>query len=323
MSEAFRWAFIGSGRLAGEVAREITASGRHQVVSVYTRRPEKCAAFAAEYGAVAASSAAEAVSRPDVDGVYVVTPHTSHVPYAMEALRAGKPVLCEKPVSTDALQTETLIRFSEERGLYFSEAMWTWFSPIANRVKAWLDAGEFGEILDCGASYRGQGKYYAPRVTDPLVGGGALLDIGIYPVTYFYRLFGKPQSVDCEGVLRDGIDVSEEIRMSFPGGKTCRLSVSIDADCEDEKLFIRGTKASVVIPAFHYANSVTLERAEGGPETFNAYGGMLNEFDLVSSEIRAGKTESAFVPHSATLEVMRILDGCRRQLGLVYPFEKA
>ena len=322
MEQAFRWAFIGTGRLGGEVAKEITASGRHQVVSVYTRKPERCAEFAAQYGAFAAGSAEEAVSRPEVDGVYVVTPHTSHAEYAITAMRAGKPVLCEKPVTTDARQAADMIRVSKEQGVYFTEAMWTWFSPVANKVKAWLDAGEYGDILACHLNYRGQGIHYAPRVTDPAVAGGALLDIGIYPITYIYRLFGAPEAIECKGVLRNGIDMGEDVRMIYPGGRVYTLSTSLEDDHETENLTLTGTRGKTALTNFHYANSVTLERAEGESETFSGYGGMLNEFDLVAAEIRAGKTESTWVPHSATLAVMELMDECRRQMGLVYPFEK-
>ncbi len=322
MDQAFRWAFIGTGRLAGEVAKEITASGKHRIVSVYTRRPEKCAEFAAIYGAVAAGTAEEAVSRPEVDGVYIVTPHTSHAEYAITAMRAGKPVLCEKPITTDARQAEEMIRVSREQGVYFAEAMWTWFSPIANKVKEWLDAGEYGEITKCHLNYRGEGVKYAPRVSDPAVGGGALLDIGIYPITYIYRLFGKPEKIECKGVLRNGIDMGEDIRMIYPDGKVYTLSTSLEDDHETENLSLVGSRGKTTITNFHYANSVTLERENGEAETFSAYGGMLNEFDLVISEIRAGKKESSYVPHAATLEVMRLMDECRRQMGLVYPFEK-
>lgn len=322
MEQAFRWAFIGTGRLAGEAAREITASGRHSIVSVYTRRPEKCREFAAAYGAFPAETAEEAVSRPDADGVYVVTTHPSHAEYAEAALRAGKPVLCEKPLTTDAEQAEKLIRLSEERGVYLAEAMWTWFSPVARQVKAWLDAGEYGEILQCRLNYRGMGVRYAPRVTDPAAAGGALLDIGVYPITYLYRLFGMPEAVECEGILGNGIDWGEEVRMIYPGGKVYTLSTSLNDENGTEDLTLTGTKGRTFLPGFHYADRVTLERTEGGAETFEAYGGLLNEFDLAAAEIRAGRTDSAYVPHRATLDVMRIMDACRKQMGLVYPFEK-
>ena len=99
MNHPFCWAFIGAGTLAKQVAKEITASGNHKIVCVYTRNPEKCAAFAAEYGALAAKSAEQAISAPEVEGVYIVTPHTSHFAYAKLALELGKSVLCEKPAA--------------------------------------------------------------------------------------------------------------------------------------------------------------------------------------------------------------------------------
>lgn len=322
METVFHWAFIGAGTLAKNVAKEITASGRHKIVSVYTRNPEKCAAFAQQYQAFAAASAEEAINHPGVDGVYVVTPHTSHAQYAMLAMDLGKPVLCEKPITTDAKIAAEMIRRSREKGVYFTEAMWTWFSPIANQVKKWLDDGEYGDIEHLSMTYHLSSIHYAPRVADPNVGGGALLDIGIYPLTYIYRLFGKPLSVRCVGTLRDGIDTDEEIELTYPGGKVYRASVSILDFKGMEALRISGTKAKTRLFFYHSTNKVKLVRKSGKKEKLKAYGGMLNEFDLVASEIREGLTESRFVPHQATLDVMEIMDECRRQMGLVYPFEK-
>lgn len=319
---AFHWCFIGTGTLAGKVAKEITASGRHRIVSVYTRRMEKCRAFAEPYGALACAGAEEAITAPEVDGIYVVTPHSSHYEYVKLALELGKPVLCEKAFTTDAKQAEELIRLAEEKGVYLAEAMWTWFSPVAQQVKQWLDDGEFGEITKVVANYHMNSKGYAPRVTDPNRAGGALLDVGVYPITYLYRLFGKPTEVKCAGVLENGIDLSEDVTMVFPGGESYTASASI-ADYKGlERLKIVGTKASVSIPFFHMANKATLRRKDGKNQAFKGNGSMTNEFDRVAEEIRSGRTESRFVPHETTLDVMRIMDECRRQMGLVYPFEK-
>ncbi|MBQ8094271.1 MAG: Gfo/Idh/MocA family oxidoreductase [Clostridia bacterium] len=323
MSRVFNWAFIGAGRLADEVAKEITASGRHKIVSVYTRNPEKCKAFAAKYGAFAVDNAREAMDRTDIDGVYIVTPHTSHAEYALLAMDLGKPVLCEKPVTTDAKLAAEMIHCSREKGIYFAEAMWTWFSPIANQVKCWLDRGEYGEILSCHMSYHLNSINYAPRVSDPNVAGGALLDVAIYPITYIYRLFGKPSSISCQGILKDGIDTGEEIVMTYPGGKQYTASVSIVDYKGLEMMELRGTKAVTKLPFFHAANAVRICRFHAKNRHLRAYGGKLVEFDIAASEIRHGLTESRYVPHQATLDVMNMLDDCRRQMGLVYPFEKA
>ncbi len=318
----FRWAFIGAGTLAKQVAKEITASGNHKIVCVYTRNPEKCAAFAAEYGALAAKSAERAISAPEVEGVYIVTPHTSHFAYAKLALELGKSVLCEKPVTTDAKQAAELAALSQARGVYFAEAMWTWFSPIANQVKAWLDAGEYGEIRSMHANYRMNSINYAPRVSDPNLAGGALLDVGIYPITYIYRLFGKPERITCTGTLKDGIDLCEDVTLEYPGGKRYTASASIVDFKGLERVKLRGTKGSTNLFLFHMANKVSLRRGWRLPLRCKGYGGMRNEFDLVAREIREGLVQSRYVPHKATVEVMQILDECRRQMGLVYPFEQ-
>lgn len=321
MSNPFKWAFIGAGTLGASVAKEITKSGRHKIASVYVRNPEKRAAFAKQYSALAAKTPEEAISTPNVDAVYIVTPHTTHYEYARLALELGKPVLCEKPVSTDAEKVRALIRLSREKGLYFAEAMWSWFSPVARKVKQWYEAGEYGDITRFSMNYHMKSINYAPRVSDPRLAGGALLDIGVYPLTYAWRLWGKPERVVCTGTLKGGIDTDEEITLYYPGGRTCQISTSILDMKGLERLRLEGTKAKTNLPFFHGINQVKLRRKDGKNETFRGSGSMLNEFDLVAGEIREGLTESRYVPHEATLGVMELMDECRRQLGLIYPFE--
>lgn len=321
--EAFHWCFIGAGTLANTVAKEILPSGRHRIAAVYTRRPQKCREFAGKYGAAAYDSAEGAISAPDVDGVYIVTPHTSHYEYAKLALSLGKPVLCEKPITVTAPAAAELFALAAERGVYLAEAMWTWFSPIAQKVIQWYDAGELGALYHAEARYHLDSRKYAARCTDPELAGGALLDVGIYPITYLYRLFGKPTEVRCTGRLEGGIDLCEDVTMSFSNGLTCTASVSMCDFKGLEKIRLDGSKGRVRYYFFHNANRVKLVRKHGPSEVFKADGGYLNEFDVVAGEIRDGLTQSLLVPPSATTDVMEILDECRRQMKLVYPFEKA
>ena len=323
MSEQpFRWCFIGTGTLAKQVAREITASGRHEITAVYSRRFEKAREFAAQYGGAAYDTAEAAVGAADVDGVYVVTPHNWHAPYVRLAVEAGKPVLCEKPFTTDTAQTRALFDLGREKGVYVAEAMWTWFSSVARQVKAWVDGGALGDIESARVTYRCDSRGYAPRLLDPNLAGGALLDIGVYPLTYLYRLFGKPERVKCEGLLRDGIDMEEEIDLFYPGGLTARASVSMWAAEYDEAARITGSRGAITVERFHYASEARLTDKEGHTALFTGETTMLNEFDRVAGEIRAGLPCSALVPPQATLDVMEIMDECRRQMGLVYPFER-
>ena len=321
-AESFRWCFLGTGTLAKQVAKEILPSGRHRIVSSFSRNMEKNRAFSERYGAQACSTAEEAILCEGVDAVYVVTPHPAHYPLVKEALLLGRPVLCEKPFTMTESEARELFRIAAEKQLYVAEAMWTWFAPVANRMKEWVDSERFGTIRSVHANYHMNGKGYAPRVTDPKQGGGALLDVGVYPIHYLIRLFGMPAYIRCEGRLAGGIDLGEEIDLTFSNGLTCRASASIDDWKGLERFIIQGSTAESSIFLFHMANSAKLKKGWRTLETVRGYGGMLNEFDLVASEIREGLTESRFVPAEATIMTMHVMDECRRQMGLVYPFEK-
>lgn len=318
----YNWCFIGAGTLANIVAKEILPSGRHRIAAVYTRNPQKCRDFAGKYGAAAYDSAEAAISAPDVDSVYIVTPHTSHFQYAKLALSLGKPVLCEKPITVTAPEAAELFALAEKKSVYLAEAMWTWFSPIAQKVKEWYDAGDLGELYHAEARYHIDSRRYSARCTDPNLAGGALLDVGIYPITYLYRLFGRPAEIRCTGRLEGGIDLCEDVTMSFPNGLTGTASVSMRDFKGLEKVFLDGSLGRIKYWFFHNANRVKLIRKGGRNEVFKADGGYLNEFDVVAGEIRAGLVQSPLVPPGATLDVMEILDECRRQMLLVYPFEK-
>ena len=322
MKKKFGWCFIGTGTLARNVAEQILPSDRHRIVSVYSRNPEKRKAFADRYGAVDCESAAEAISTEGVDGVYIVTTHRSHSEYAALALNAGKPVLCEKPMTVSAPETERLFALAKEKQLYLAEAMWTWFSPIANRVREWMERGEFGEIRKICLNGRFNSWNYAPRVTDPEEAGGALLDIGVYAVEYLYHLFGRPDRVLCRGTVEKGIDWEDEIDLIYPDGVIHHTSASIRTDDPEGGTFtVDGSKASLKLEHYHYTDYAKLIRKDGTSDEIHRNGDYLNEFDLVAEEIRSGAVTSRFAPPDITIGTMRILDECRRQIGLVYPFE--
>ena len=317
----FNWCFIGAGTLAKSVAKEITASGRHKIVSVYQRNEEKCAEFAGEYGAVPCKTAEEAMSVEGVDGIYVVTPHSSHYEYVKLAINLNKPVLCEKPFTVTKEEAEDLFKLAKEKNVYVTEAMWTFYAAPARKVLEWKEKGEFGDIKKVKLSYIMNAYKYAPRLTDPKVAGGALLDIGVYPLTYIYRLFGMPDSIKCRGKIKNGVDYHEKIKLYY-GERTFTASVSMKDPRVKEDCLIKGTKASMFTHHFHVTSEVKLKRHDGSVETFNGLSSMLNEFDLVSEEIKAGLIESPLVPQVATVNVMGIMDQCRKQMGLKYPFEK-
>lgn len=323
--EKFGWCFIGTGKLAHQVAKQITASGRHRVVSCYTRTFEKAKDFAQQYGADAYETVAEAVNAEGVDAVYVVTTHNVHYRNVKEALELGKPVLCEKAFTVEAKETDELIALAKEKKLYLAEAMWTWFAPAANQVLSWVKSGELGKVTEASFTYHMKSIKYAARVADPKRAGGALLDITVYPITYAYRLFGKPVEIRCTGKVEGGIDLGEEIELTFADGVKVNISASIVDMKGFEKMRIRGDQGEVKATLYHAGNRAKLIRRYGKNIKFKGEGPSINtylpEFDTVAAEIREGLTESRMVPLEATSAVMHIMDECRRQMGLEYDCE--
>ncbi len=315
----FRWAFIGCGSIADKTAKSIL-KGEHKIASVYSRNYEKAQAFASKFGATATKTAEEAISLEGVDAVYIATPHTSHVEYALMALKMGKPVLCEKPVGICAKDVEAIIEAARENGTYFAEAMWSWFSDVSITVKSWVQSGRIGKVqkVKIHHAFPGLKKKADSRVRDPYTAGGALLDIGIYPITYCYNIFGVPDKTICEGKVEDGIDIYEKITLHY-GSMKCESYISFEYF--KESFEITGTEGKIILPLFHVA-PVAILKSKKGNKLFFGKTTYLNEFDRVAKEIREGKLQSDYVPFESTLQCMRIMDSCREQMQLKYPFEK-
>ncbi len=319
--EKFRWCFIGLGKLARTVATQLNSSSRHEIVSCYTRNFEKGQEFAKKYGGKAYETAKEAITAPNVDGVYIVTPHNAHYRYAKLALESGKPVFCEKSFTVTASETDELIKIAREKKLFLCEAMWTWFSPAANRVKKWIDEEKAGKIRSANFTYHVRLVDSKGRITDPKRAGGALLDITVYPVTYAYRLWGKPKEIISNATVENGIDLSENIVFRYDG-----FDVNISASITDfkgfEKMTIKGDKGVIKANLYHCYNGVTFKESLFKKEVFKGSGPKMNsyldEFDTVASEIREGLSESRMVPLEATSDVMHLLDEIRSQIGLDY-----
>lgn len=314
----FNWAYIGCGSIAEKTAKDIT-KGNHKIVSVYSRNYDKACAFAEKYGAKAFKTAEEAMLYHQVDAVYIATPHTSHSEYSITALKNHKPVLCEKPVAVNAAETDKLISCAKENKTYFCEAMWTWFSDVALTVKEWIKSGKIGEVEEIKINYSFPGilKPKTSRVLLPETAGGALLDIGIYPITYCYNLFGYPDEIICNGTVKNGIDISEKIILKY--GKTiCSFNVSLTTARED--CTIKGFEGKITLPLFHMASKATLKTKEG-KKIFNGKTDYLTEFTRAAEEIKAGRIQSDYIPFTATRDCMKIMDECRRQMNLIYPCE--
>jgi Predicted dehydrogenases and related proteins len=315
----FGWAIIGSGNMAKISGIQLRLSPKHKVVAVYSRNKKTSEGLARLTGATAYNTLQQAVTAEGVDGVYIATPHSVHAVQAMRCLELNKPVLVEKSITVNVRELSRLIKLSHDSGVYLAEAMWTRFNHITKKVIEWVRDGKIGKITEIDATFAFDSttSYTPPRVREHRYAGGALLDVGVYTVSYCQMLLGKPDVIECEAFINENdVDAHDEIALTYRDGAFCKLYCAIDGK-RPKLAEIIGTKGKITVGAFSNAIKATLENSDG-KTVYRKACTYMTEFDKVASDIRAGKVESEEIPHIDSLEVMEILDECRRQIGLVY-----
>lgn len=311
----FGWAILGCGNIAQIVAKEIVKSGCGRIAAVWNRTRSRAEQFARRFGGKVCASPSETICAEGVEGVYIALTHNLHAEYARLALEHGVPVLCEKPIAVSEGEAQALFAFARNKGVYLSEGMWTWHNPIAIRVREWVKSGRIGSVRAVKAKYAFPIVQLSrnPRLTDPKLAGGALLDIGIYPLRYLLELFGMPKGVTCTGQCRGGVDLGERITLDF-GTFQAELEISITR-FGGEKLEIEGSEGKITVPYFHAARKASLrgsqrERCKDGELLY------ARQMRQVAEEIRAGMLESGYNPPEMTLAALKLIDECRARLGL-------
>ena len=329
MNPRIRWGIIATGNIAGQFARDLALLPDHEIVAVGSRTMERATAFAAEHGIGRAYDNYPAVAEdPDVDIIYIATPHTDHLPTARHALLNGTAVLCEKPFTVNAREARELIALAEEKGLFLMEAMWMRCNPLHLRVRELVESGAIGEPravqADLGfvAAYEPEGRLFAPDLA-----GGALLDVGVYPVSLAHHLLGAPQSVAATGTLAPtGVDASVGISLSYANGAVASLATSITGTLPNAAS-VAGTDGWIELPPeFQHTDRLVIHRPDKEPETFSVSlvgVGYTYEAVEVARCLRAGETQSPLVPWADTLAVMEVLDTVRQQIGVRYPSDDA
>ncbi len=325
MSENFRWGIIGTGSIAKAFARDLAFTSGHVVTAVGSRDLSKAETFAAQFNCTPHGSYEELVEQ-DLDAVYVATPHPMHAPNTILALEGGKPVLCEKPFAVNARESAAMIAAAKKNNLLLVEAMWSRFLPHYRKIKELLLADEFGEIISISADH-GQNlplpKYY--RLHAPELAGGALLDLGIYPISFAYMVLGKPSSVVAQGdFTSSGVDSQTSMIFKYASGAHANLTTTllVKSPCTAS---IIGTKASLFIEGdFYTPTSMKLKKVSGEVVEFprNYQGHGLREQAMEFANLIAeGKKESPLMSHEDTQSIMETMDEIRNQIGLRYPFE--
>jgi predicted dehydrogenase len=322
-----RWGILGTGNIASQFARGLAELDDAELVAVGSRTADSAEAFGERFGAPRRhDSYAALASDPEVDAIYVATPHPLHHDNTIMGLEAGKAVLCEKPFAINAGQAEQMIATARTRGVFLMEAMWTRFLPHMVRLRELLAAGVIGEVrmlqVDFGfrTSFNPQGRLF-----DPALGGGALLDVGIYPVSLASMIFGTPERVTGMAHLGEtGVDEQSAMIFGYAGGRLALLSQAIRTNSPHEALLL-GTAGKIRVHSSWWKQTTITLSVDGKPDEVIDVPTAGNGYNYEAAEVgrclRAGLTESAVMPLDETLAIMRSLDEVRAQWGLRYPGE--
>jgi predicted dehydrogenase len=322
-----RWGLLATGGIAHSFATDLAflPAGEAEIVAVGSRSQESADAFGAEFSIPNRHASYQAlVEDPEVDAVYISTPHPGHRDAALLAIRAGKAVLCEKPLTMDAAEAGELIDAARAGGTFLMEAMWTRHLPHIVRIREILAAGTLGQIIAVTAEH-GQWFAHDPehRIFKPSLGGGALLDLGIYPISFASMVLGTPAKVTAvSNPAFTGIDAQTSIVFQYTDGAHAILTTTSYA-LTPNGAAISGTDARIEIAGTFYRPTSfrVLDRSDNVLETWDEPhqgGGLRHQAAEVGRCLRAGLTESPRMPLDESLAIMQTMDEIRAQIGLTY-----
>jgi dihydrodiol dehydrogenase / D-xylose 1-dehydrogenase (NADP) len=328
MTERVGWGILGTGKIAVQFADDLQHVPGAVLTAVGSRSPETAEAFGTRYRIPHRhASYAALVNDPDVDIVYVSTPHTLHAENSRLALEAGRHVLCEKPLTLNAKQAADLILLARERTLFLMEAMWMRFLPAIVRVRQILAEGTLGDVRMLSADFGLQFEFDPRgRLFAPELGGGALLDLGVYPVSFAHMVLGRPERiVTLASMGRTGVDDQSGIVFRYPQGQIACLHTAMGVGTPTEAT-LAGTRGRLrVHPPFYRTDDLTLEIPGQPHRRFHhrrTGNGLHYQALDVMECLRQGKKESGTMPLQESLAVMESLDAIRAQWGLKYPGEE-
>jgi predicted dehydrogenase len=314
------WGIAATGRIARTVGTLIAQHPEMHVAAVGSRDLSRAAALASDLAAPAAyGSYAELVADPAVDAVYVATPHAQHAAVVQIALAAGKAVLCEKPLTHDLGESSRLAGLALSTGTFLMEAMWTRFNPLVQQLRQAVLDGTLGEVRSIHASFGFPAPFDpAGRLWDPSLGGGALLDLGVYTVDFARLLLGTPSVVTARGSLADtGVDAEESLLLQWESGATALLDTSLLVLLPNTATVIGSGGTAVLSPSFHAPTSLRIARLYRDPEEHriaDRTAGMIGELEEVARCRTEGRGQSTIMPLEESLATMRVLDQARQQL---------
>ncbi|CZR10137.1 Gfo/Idh/MocA family protein [Trichococcus ilyis] len=316
--EKIKFGIIGLGFIANKFAETVNAMDSVELAAVADRDKDSAEAFGKRYDVPTDkcyASPEELVRDESVDVVYVAVPHVFHKDISLICLENGKGVLCEKPVAITAAEIKEMIAAAERNQVFFMEAMKTRFLPVNQKVKQWIDAGEIGEVRLLQADF----GFKAPldpesRLFNKELGGGALLDVGVYNLSYSTFILGNaPEFITANLYIGEtGVDENVGINLAYPGGKQAQLYGAINLNTVRDATIV-GTKGRITVPRFSNAETATLFK-DGKEETFHLPFGITGfeyQIEEVVNCLNNGKLQSEIMSWEDSIKTMEILDSVR------------
>jgi len=314
-----RWGLMATGSICQQFARDLPHVPGAELAAVASRSGAKAAQFAQEFGFDRSyGSYDELLADPDIDIIYIGTPHTEHLANASDAMHAGKHVLCEKPLTVFPGETEQLIAVQRETGKYLMEAMWTWFLPAIRQAQQWIAQGRIGELKHIKADF-GYPQRYDPqsRMYNPELAGGCLLDMGVYPIALAWLIHkAMPEGIEVAGRRApSGVDDDFSALLTYPD-HTATLGSSFRCKLQNWAYLI-GSDGYIAIPDFWWAKEAMLFELDTKVEHFRddrAHKGFAFEAIAVQDDIAAGRGQSEIVSLADSLAIQQIMDQVRNRI---------
>ncbi len=308
-----RWGIVGTGNIANSFARDFNYVKEGELIAVASRSLDKAKWFAQKHKIpMSYGSYKELYMDQDLDVIYIATPHSSHIENTTDALKAGKAVLCEKPITLNPNELLQLMDLSKSTGKYLMEAMWTYFLPPILQAQKWISDGEIGIVRHIRAEFGFKGNIdLEPRLFSKKAGGGALLDVGIYPIALAWLIYKEiPKKSSVFHKKYHDVDREETVIFEYSNGEIANLSASITYDMPNEAVII-GDKGYIRIPEFFVAKECLLYKNEKLHDHFKddrKSVGYNFEIEAVNRDLRAGKVQSDIVPLSTSLILQELME---------------
>ena len=329
MKQHFNWGIIGPGKIAHKFAQDLEQVSGAKIYAIAGRNQERAQRFADVYQAPHAfDDVSQLLALPDLDVVYIATPHTQHHQYTIQCLEASKAVLCEKPWAINSREAEDVAALAREKQVFLMEAVWTRFLPTTQKILSLIAEGTIGTVESIQADFGFRVLEPDPesRLFNPALGGGSLLDIGLYPVFLAQLLLGTPEQIHAHARLSEtGVDTEMNILLDYGPGQVANLHSTFGAHTKTEA-FIHGSKGSIHWHTrWHEPTHFSVLLPEQGPENYffdYQTHGYSYEAERVQECLAQGLLECPELPLDFSLKMTKLLDDIRQKAGVQYPQDK-